>query len=583
MKILSLHCDYFNFKPLKKAIKGIEDLPEEEKEKKEIKEALAILTAVEKTDENVEKSVEILNEEIKKIAKQVNAENIVLYPYAHLSENLSSPEKASEVLEKAQEKLESEGYKVWRAPFGYYKEFEMKLKGHPLSELSRELKVEESSEEEGGEKGKKSHKKTKEDEEETDPKQLLREVSKAKLDTSKLKKNDHRVIGRQMDLFSFNEVAPGMPFFHNNGMIIFNELLKYWREKHREAGYEEIYTPMVMDKKLWKISGHWSKFKEEMFTTDYEGRDFAIKPMNCPGGMFVYKNSPKSYKDLPLRVGEIGTVHRQELSGNLGGLFRVIKITQDDAHIFCKEEQLEDELVGVIKMVDEFYKKFNLEFDHVEFSTRPEKRIGSDEIWDKAEKALENVLKKRNISYQLNEGDGAFYGPKMDFHAKDSQGRTWQLSTIQLDFALPERFDLTYTDENDEKQRPIMLHRVVYGAIERFLGVLLETTNGRLPTWLAPIQARMINFTDRNTKKAKEVIEKIREEIPEVRIEEDFSANTVQSKVRNAELMRVPYVLVIGDKEEEAGEIAVRKKGKVENVNVDDFISKLKEEIRERE
>jgi len=579
MKILSLHCNYFNFKPLKKAIKGIEDLSEEEKEKKEINEALAILTAVEKTDENVEKSVGVLIEEIKKIAKQVNAENIVLYPYAHLSENLGSPQKAAQVLEKAQEKLQSEGYKVWRAPFGYYKEFEMKLKGHPLSELSRELKVDESSGEGSEEKSEKKEK----DEEEVDPKQLLREVSKSKLDTSKLKKNDHRVVGKQMDLFSFNEVAPGMPFFHNNGMIIFNELLKYWREKHKEAGYEEISTPMIMDKKLWKLSGHWSKFKDEMFTTDYEGRDFAVKPMNCPGGMLVYKNSPKSYKDLPLRVGEIGTVHRQELSGNLGGLFRVIKFTQDDAHIFCTEAQLEDELVGVIKMVDEFYKKFNLEFDHVELSTRPEKRIGSDEIWDKAENALENVLKKREIKYQLNEGDGAFYGPKIDFHAKDSQGRTFQLSTIQLDFSTPERFDLSYTDENDEKQRPIMLHRVVYGSIERFLGVLLEATNGRLPTWLSPIQARMINFTDRNTEKAKEVIEKIQKEIPEVRIEEDFSANTVQSKVRNAELMRVPYVLVIGDKEEKAGEIAVRKKGKVENVKVDDFISELKEEIRERE
>lgn len=582
MKILSLHCSYFNFKPLKKAIKGIEDLSEEEKEKKEIKEALAILTAVEKTDKDVDKSVDVLIEEIKKIAKQVNAENIVLYPYAHLSENLGSPEKASKVLEKAQEKLQSEGYKVWRAPFGYYKEFEMKLKGHPLSELSRELKTESS--EESGEKGEESEKgKGKEkEEEEVDPKQILREISKAKLDTSKLKKNDHRVVGKQMNLFSFNEVAPGMPFYHNNGMIIINELLRYWREKHKEAGYEEVSTPLVMDKKLWKLSGHWNKYKENMFTTDYEGRSFAVKPMNCPGGMLVYKNSPKSYKDLPLRVGEIGIVHRQELSGNLGGLFRVIKFTQDDAHIFCTEEQLEDELVGVIKMVDEFYKKFGLEFDHVELSTRPEKRIGSDEIWDKAENALENVLKKREIKYQLNEGDGAFYGPKIDFHAKDSQGRTFQLSTIQLDFSTPERFDLTYTDEKDEKQRPIMLHRVVYGSIERFLGVLLEATNGRLPTWLSPIQARMINFTDRNTEKAKEIMEKIRAEIPEVRIEEDFSANTVQSKVRNAELMRVPYVLVIGDKEEKAGEVAVRQKGKVENMKVDDFVSKLKEEIRER-
>ncbi|HKL24108.1 MAG TPA: threonine--tRNA ligase [Candidatus Nanoarchaeia archaeon] len=577
MKILSLHCDYFNFKPLKKAIKSIKELSEEEKKKKEVNNALAILTAVEKTDKDISKTVDKLIEEIKKIAKQVNAKNIVLYPYAHLSENLSSPDMASEVLKKAQEKLSSEDYEVWRAPFGYYKEFEMKLKGHPLSELSRELKVDETSGEEEAKEGKK-------EEEKINPKQLLREISKAKLDTSKLDENDHRILGKQMNLFSFNDVAPGMVFWHHNGLIIYQELIEFMRELHKNSGYYEIKTPEVLDNKLWKISGHWNKYKENMFLTQYNEKDYAVKPMNCPGGMLVYKESPKSYKDLPLRVGEFGTVHRVEMSGNLGGLFRAIQFTQDDAHIFCKEEQLEEEIFGVIDLVEKVFEKGNFDFK-VELSTRPEKRIGSDEIWDKAEEALKNALEKRGMAYELNKGDGAFYGPKIDFHLKDSLGRTWQCSTIQLDFAMPERFELDYTDEDNEKKRPIMLHRAIYGSLERFIGVLLEHTKGRLPTWLAPEQVRVLNFTDRNTEYAKEIKEKLKQKIPNLRISEDFSSNTVQSKVKNAELMKVPYIIVIGDKEEEAGNLAVRVRGnkKIEKYSFDDFSEKLKNEIKNRE
>ena len=582
MKILSLHCDYFNFKPLKKAIKGIEELPEQEKEKKEAKNALAILTAVEKTDKDVSKSVDVLVEEVKKIAKQVNAENIVLYPYAHLSENLGSPEKASDVLKKSGEKLEDGGYKVLRAPFGYYKEFEMKLKGHPLSELSRELKTNEPSEEQSEKESIEESKEQKE--EKVDPKQLLREVSKAKLDTSKLDKNDHRILGKQMNLFSFNDVAPGMVFWHHNGLVIYRELIEFMRELHKKAGYYEIKTPEVLDNKLWKISGHWNKYKENMFLTQYNERDYAVKPMNCPGGMLVYKESPKSYKDLPLRVGEFGTVHRVEMSGNLGGLFRAIQFTQDDAHIFCKEDQLEKEIFGVIDLVETVFKKGNFDFK-VELSTRPEKRIGSDEIWDKAEEALKNSLEKRNMNYELNEGDGAFYGPKIDFHLKDSLGRTWQCSTIQLDFAMPERFELEYTDEDNEKKKPIMLHRAIYGSLERFIGVLLEHTGGRLPTWLAPEQVRILNFTDRNTEYAKKIKEKLKEKIPNLRIEEDFSSNTVQSKVKSAELMKVPYIVVMGDKEEEAENLAVRVRGnkKIEKYSLEDFSEKLEKDIKNRE
>ena len=566
MKTLNLHVDYIKFKPLKKALKSIADLPEKEKQEHEVKEALVVLTAVEKSDTDVDKIVEKYIENIKDIAKQVNAKNIVLYPYAHLSKELGSPQIAQEILIKAEEELKKLKFKVTRAPFGYYKEFELKVKGHPLSELSREIKIEE---------GKAKI------EEKYSPEQLLREISKSKLDTSKLKENDHRILGKQMNLFSFNEVAPGMVFWHNNGLIIRNELINFERELMKKFGYQEIMTPQILDKKLWQISGHWEKYKENIFLSEYEKRDFAVKPMNCPGGLLIYKNSPKSYKDLPLKAGEFGIVHRQELSGVLGGLFRVIQFTQDDAHIFCAENQLEEEILKVIDLVDLIYSKFKFEYS-IELSTRPEKRIGSDEIWDKAEKALKNVLDKRKIKYKINKGDGAFYGPKIDFHLKDSLERTWQCGTIQVDFSMPERFELEYTDKDNEKKRPIMIHRAIYGSLERFIGILLEHYSGRFPLWLAPIQVRILNFTDRNEKYAKKIIEKLSKEIPSLRIDSDFEAKTIQAKVKEAELMKIPLIIVAGDKEEKENSVAVRKDGKVQNVKVDKFIEELKREISER-
>ncbi len=565
MKILLLHCDYIKFKPLKKALKKIEDL--KDKEEKKVDECLVVLSAVEKSDSDVGKVVEKFVKEVKDVAGQVKAKNVVLYPYAHLSSDLSSPEIAVKVLEDAEKELKKD-FNVTRAPFGYYKEFELKVKGHPLSELSRDIVVE------GGEKI---------SDESYDYKQLLREISKTKLDSSKLKENDHRILGQQMDLFSFSEIAPGMVFFHNNGLIVWNELIKYWREVHQKAGYQEIRTPQILDKKLWQISGHWEKYKENIFLTDYEKRSFAVKPMNCPGGMLIFKNRPKSYRDLPLRVGELGIVHRQELSGVLGGLFRVIQFTQDDAHIYCTEEQIEQEVLKIMEIVEVMYGKFGLNY-RVELSTRPEKRIGDDKLWDKAEQILEKILKKRKVSFKINKGDGAFYGPKIDFHLKDSLGREWQTATIQLDMAMPERFELEYTDKENKKKRPIMLHRTVLGGVERFYGILLEHFNGRLPTWLAPIQIRVLSFTDRNEKYAKGIIEELEEKISNLRIDSDFRNTTVPSKVKDAELMRVPYIIVIGDREEKEKSLAVRVKGdkKIQNFSVDEFVGKLREEIGER-
>jgi threonyl-tRNA synthetase len=480
---------------------------------------------------------------------------------------------------QAEQELKKKKIDVYRAPFGFYKEFELKCKGHPLSELSRSIG------EDVQVKGKVEVSKIMNvpivNKNETyDAKKLLHEISKSKLDTSKLKENDHRILGQQMDLFSFSEVAPGMVFWHDKGWRIYNALVDFWKAEHRKAGYDEISTPMILDKKLWQISGHWEKYKENIFLTSYEGREFAVKPMNCPGGMLIYKNKPRSYKELPWRVAELGTVHRQELSGVLAGLFRVIKFTQDDAHLYCTEETLEKEIAGVIELITGVYKKFGFQYN-IELSTRPEKRIGDEKLWDKAEAVLESVLKKQKIKFKLNPGDGAFYGPKIDFHLTDSLGRTWQCGTIQLDFAMPERFELEYVDNEGKMKRPIMLHRTVLGSLERFIGILLEHLNGRLPTWLSPVQVKVLSFTDKNIKAAEKLLDELKEE--GIRCEIDINSAPVQGKVRDAEMQKIPYIIMIGDKEEAAKTLAVRHNEKVKfGVKKEDFLKDILSEIKER-
>jgi threonyl-tRNA synthetase len=573
MKILTIHADFIEFQAKKKAFKGAEEGINEEKQK--IEECLVVFTAVEKRDENnVKAIVDKYVQEIKNISQQVNAKNIVLYPYAHLSSKLSSPKKAEEVMKEA-EKILAEKYTVVRAPFGWYKSFDVACKGHPLSELSREFSVEESQE---GEKTVVEKELTKEE-----IANLLSQISRSRLDTSKLKDNDHRIIGKNLDLWSFNEVAPGMVFWHDKGFRIKNLLETYWRDVHRSNGYQEISTPQILDKKLWLLSGHWAKFKEHMFITNYEDREFAVKPMNCPGGMLVYKSSSKSYKDLPLRVGELGLVHRQELSGTLAGLFRVIQFTQDDAHIFCTEEQLEAEVGYIIDIIKEMFATFNLDFDHIELSTRPEKRIGTDEVWDFSEKALETVLKKKEVKYTVNNGDGAFYGPKIDFHLKDSLGRTHQCSTIQLDMALPERFDLEYADKEGGSKKPIILHRVIYGSIERFLGIITEHLNGKFPAWLSPVQVKILTINDNCNEYANGVSKTLVSN--GFRVELDDRSETIGKKVRDAQMQKVNYILTVGEKEVEANTLAVRNRvGENKfGVSTEDFISMLKEEIETKE
>ena len=392
------------------------------------------------------------------------------------------------------------------------------------------------------------------------------------------KKRDHKKLGKELELFMIAPEGPGFPFFLPKGMVLRNVLEDFWRNIHRKNGYVEIKTPMILNEELWHRSGHWDHYKENMYTTKIDGVDYGIKPMNCPGGMLVYKSKMHSYKDLPIRAGELGLVHRHEKSGELNGLFRVRCFTQDDAHIFCLPEQIESEIAGIMKLVDEVYGIFGFEYT-VELSTRPEDSMGSDEQWEMAEGALKKVLKDMNMQYEINEGDGTFYGPKIDFHIKDSIGREWQCGTIQLDFQMPERFDLTYIGEDGEKHRPVMLHRVIFGSIERFIGVLIENYAGAFPTWLAPVQVKLLPIADAHIEYAKEVQAKLAD--VGIRVELDDRNEKIGYKIREAQLQKIPYMLVLGDKEKEAGTVGVRsrKDGDIGAMDLDEFIAKIVEEI----
>lgn len=392
------------------------------------------------------------------------------------------------------------------------------------------------------------------------------------------KKRDHRKIGKEMGLFMMSEEGPGFPFFLPNGMILKNTLIDYWRQIHTRDGYVEISTPIMLNRHLWETSGHWDHYKENMYTTVIDDTDFAIKPMNCPGGMLVYKSEMRSYRDLPMRVGELGLVHRHEKSGQLHGLMRVRCFTQDDAHIFMTANQITDEIKGVVRLIDEVYSLFGFKY-HVELSTRPENSIGSDADWELATNGLRAALDEMHLNYVVNEGDGAFYGPKIDFHLEDSIGRTWQCGTIQLDFQLPQRFEAEYTGADGQKHRPIMIHRVVFGSIERFIGILIEHYAGKFPTWLAPLQVRLLPITDRNNEYTDGIISALK--AVGVRCDADKRQEKTGFKIREAQLSKVPYMLIIGDKEQEEGTVAVRRRDTnvTETMKVEDFIALITNEI----
>ena len=391
-------------------------------------------------------------------------------------------------------------------------------------------------------------------------------------------KRDHRKLGKELDLFMLAPEGPGFPFFLPKGMILRNVLIDYWRKLHQRDGYQEIMTPIMLNEELWHRSGHWEHYKENMYVSKIDNVDYALKPMNCPGGMLVYKNKPHSYKELPLRTGELGLVHRHEMSGTLNGLFRVRCFTQDDAHIFMMPSQITSEIIGVINLIDEVYKQFGFDY-HVELSTRPENSMGTDEQWEMATNGLIEALNQKNMKYEINEGDGAFYGPKIDFHIKDCLGRSWQCGTIQLDFQLPERFDLTYIGEDGEKHRPVMLHRVIFGSIERFIGILIEHFAGAFPVWLSPVQVKLLPIADAQIEYANKVAEELKKY--NIRIEIDDRNEKIGYKIREAQLQKVPYMLVLGEKEVKENNVSVRdrKAGDLGVISIDKFISKIKEEI----
>ena len=395
------------------------------------------------------------------------------------------------------------------------------------------------------------------------------------------KKRDHRKIGRELDLFSLQDVGPGFPFFHPKGMVLRNELEDFWRKEHVKRNYEEIKTPIILNEELWHQSGHWDHYKENMYFTKIDDEDYAIKPMNCPGSIMMYKRKMHSYRDLPIRMGELGLVHRHELSGALHGLMRVRCFTQDDAHIFMLPEQIKEEIIGVIEFVDYVYNIFGFKY-HIELSTRPEDSMGTDEEWNLAINALKEALEEKELSYKINEGDGAFYGPKIDFHLEDCIGRTWQCGTIQLDFQMPQRFDIEYIGADGEKHRPIMIHRVIFGSIERFIGILIEHYAGKFPAWLAPVQVKILPITDKHHEYAL----KVRDEMfaNGLRVEVDTRSEKIGYKIREAQLSQVPYMLIVGDKEIEDNAVAVRSRdrGELGAIAVDTFIQDILEEVKDK-
>ena len=395
------------------------------------------------------------------------------------------------------------------------------------------------------------------------------------------KKRDHRKLGKELDLFSMHEEGPGFPFFHPKGMVLRNVLENYWREEHTKRGYGEIKTPLILNEELWHKSGHWDHYKENMYFTKIDDGDYAIKPMNCPGSILVYKSYMYSYRDFPIRMAELGLVHRHELSGALHGLVRVRSFTQDDAHIYCLPEQVKSELKGVIDLADNMYNVFGFKY-HVELSTRPENSMGSQEQWDLATNSLREVLEEKEIDFIINEGDGAFYGPKIDFHLEDAIGRTWQCGTIQLDFQMPERFDLTYVDSDNEKKRPVMIHRTILGSIERFLGILIEHFAGKFPVWISPIQVSILPISDKFNEYSYELMKEFKDK--SIRVEVDDRSEKIGYKIREAQLQRVPYMLVVGEKEVENRLVSVRKidEGDIGQMAVESFTDKILYEIQNK-
>ena len=568
MKILSIHADSLTVEPKKKALKEAEILT---KKKIECKNCLVIFTAVEKTDEkNEEGSARKLTEEIIKLAEQVKEKNIVLYPYAHLSSSLANPEKANNILKKTEYYLQEKKYNVEQAPFGYYKAFTISCKGHPLSELSRTFTGEEA-------------------EEEFNREEVIKKLSKVKMSASPAPKGlkSATEIGRDLDLYIINEVVgSGLPLFTPKGTIIRKEIERFIEEEETKRGYLYTSTPVMAKSDLYKISGHWQHYKKDMFVLQVGNQDFALRPMTCPFQFVLYKRKPRYHHELPLRYAEISTLFRNEQTGELVGLTRLRQFTLADAHIICLPEQLEAEFEKVLDLIKYVTKKLGITDIWYRFSKwdpkNKEKYIDNPKAWEESQKTMKGILNKLKVEYKEAENEAAFYGPKLDIQFKNVYGKEDTLITVQIDFALPERFDLNYLDKENKEKRPIIIHRSSVGCIERTMAYILEKTQGNLPTWLSPVQVLIVSLTDQNQKAAEQLADILRKE--GIRVDTDFDSKTIQNKVRKAELNKIPYLIVIGNKEEETKTLSVRKKGEKPKFGVkqEDFIQELLTEIQEK-
>jgi threonyl-tRNA synthetase len=570
MRIITLHCDYIKFKALKKALKSAEEL--EDKEEKIVKDPLVVLTAVEEGDSHEE--VKKLAEAVNKTANEVKAKNIVIYPYAHLSSNLANPETAKEYLVEAEHLLAKEGFKVQRAPFGYYKEFELKCKGHPLSELSKEFRNINSEKSTNLSKSKPQEKE-----------------KKIILDRRNLKPNDHRILGEDLGIFHLSdEIGPGLPLWLPNGEIVRNELIKFMRNIEEEAGYKHVSTPHITKGHLYEKTGHLPYYADTMFSPlDIEGVKYYLKPMNCPHHHMIFNKITKSYRDLPLRLAEPGSVYRNELSGVTYGLIRVRSMTQNDAHIYCTPSQLKDEFLNVLNMFEKVYKIMGIKdfwyrLSLPDFKGNPDKFTGDPKEWEHACNEIKTAMKESGKKFVEGLGEAAFYGPKIDIQTKNANGKEESIATSQIDIVIPKRLNITYIDENGDKKYPIIIHHAILGSYERFVAFLLEKTEGKLPVWLSPVQVRVINFTDRNLKSCEKFLKEIKSSVSGLRIDSDFRNTTVNDKVRDAEMQKIPYIIVIGEKEEESKTLAVRTRGNKPKFGVKtaDLIKELKEKIEKR-
>lgn len=564
MRILQHHVDFIEFQPVEKEISLAE---EAEKKLSRFDNIVVLFTCVENGD-NDSIAKESMDD-VKTYLGKLKLNKILIYPYAHLSRDLAKPSDALKIIKEMESYAKSLKIEAYRAPFGWTKQYSLKIKGHPLAETAKIY---------GDEDQRKGIKTKIKPHAELSEHAMLARLKRS--DFSGLPETDHRIIGEKLDLFSFHEPSPGMVFWHDKGMKLRNILIEFIRSELSNRGYLEISTPAIANTVLWKVSGHWDHYKDNMFLTQLGDEEFGLKPMNCPSTFLFYKSKKWSYKDLPLRIADFDELYRNELSGVASGLFRVKILTQDDAHVFVNEDQIESEINEQLDLLKKLYGIFSLSYK-LKISTMPDDHIGTKQQWDKATDILIRAVKKKGMKAQIKEKEGAFYGPKIDVDIKDSMGREWQCSTIQLDFQMPRRFNLTYVNKDGKDSTPIVIHRVIYGSLERFIGIIIEHYQGKFPAWLAPVQARILSLSEENLKYAKSIEKTLSDN--EIRVEADYESNTIEYKIRNSQLQKIPYAIVIGKKEKDNKTIAIRTRdGKVRySVKLEDFIKQIKDEINQ--